>query len=516
MGPTIAATVFGAIGVIAAFVMRPQFVDRALAFRAALFWLLTTPVMFLLPTQIAILITCAMLALVFTPKGMDNRAAYYLAALLAVPGSIEAPLPFPGLNYLFVLDAPKLAFFTILAPAFIFSPRPNAAKYAPLAGALFIIMTFAFSILDFRVTNLTSGLRAAFTTFLLFALPFKALIRLIRTRSDVERIFGILIFLALIFFFAALISQGTKWNFYSYATNRFGYSKFADFRYGFLRVSVTVNTVLAGYIMTLGLLSTEYYRARRDFGFIRAWLMRGMCITAAFFTFSRGAWLGMIVGFGTYFLFARMPRAMRAPIVGFGLLVGLPLAFNLAANGDLNSVDDFGSFEYRQELLRTSIAYIQMHPLFGDPNFRESGFFDHLIQGQGIIDVVNSYINIALRYGLIGLTLFIGAYGSSIVALLKIGDLLPKTRRSDLELQRAVLLGANAGYLAVIFTTSSVSLITHVGTVLIALSVAFVAAARAEHRASLTESAGQAGENGDRGRSARNRLAADAAGDLYG
>lgn len=512
MGPVIAATVFGAVGVIAAFLLRPRFVERALAIRIALFWLLTTPVMFLLPSQMWILIGCAPLLVFLTPKSIDDRAAFYLAALLAVPDAIAAPIPFPGLNYLIVLGFSMLAFLILLAPALVLRPKPYAAKFAPAAGGLLIVMTILFALLEFRVTNLTNGLRAGLELFLVYALPFMALIRLIRTRGDVERIFSTLVFIALIFFFAALISQATRWNFYTYVTNRFGFSEFADFRHGWLRVAVTLNTVLAGFIMTLGLLSVEYFRAQRVLGFLSAWMLRAMCVVTAFFTYSRGAWLSMAVAYATYFLFARMPRAVRAPIVLFGVFIALPLAGNIATTGDLNSIDEFGSFEYRQELLRTSLAYIRMHPIFGDPNFRESGFFDHLYQGQGIIDVVNTYINVALRYGLVGLAFFAGVFGASIAGLLKVGAFMPKRDRSDLEQQRAVLLAANAGYLAVIATTSAVSLVTHVGTLLIAVSVAFVAATRAE----ISQTAGATTPEGARAAPPSERNHADASGDLYG
>jgi len=482
LGPTIAATVFGAVGVIAAFFLRPRFVDRALAMRIAIFWLLTTPVMFLLPSQMAILIACAPLLVLLTPKNIDDRAAFYFAALLAVPDAIAAAVPFPGLNYLVVLDFSMLAFLILLAPAFVIRPKPQAAKFAPTAGALLILMTILFSILEFRSTNLTSGLRAGLEIFMLYALPFMALIRLIRTRDDVEKIFSTLVFIALIFFFAALISQATRWNFYTYVTNRFGFSEFADFRHGLLRVAVTLNTVLAGFIMTLGLLSVEYYRAQRILGFAVAWMLRGMCITAAFFTYSRGAWLSMMVAFVTFWVFSRMPRAVRPAFVMITVFAGIPTALYSIMTGDLSSVDEFGSFEYRRELLRASFIQIGEHPLLGDPYFLQSGNFDHLVQGQGIVDVVNYYIQIALKHGLLGLALFVGAFASCIAGLLKIGERLIEGDQRVLELQRAVLLGACVGYLVLIGTTSSVSLVAHVGTALLAFSTAFVAAARAEKR----------------------------------
>lgn len=508
MGPTIAATVFGAVGVIAAYLLRPRFVDMGIALRAAAFWLLTTPLMFALPSEITILIACSLLVAVLRPARAKDQAPFYIAALLAVPNAIRAALPFPGLNYLVVLTFAKIAAIIVLLPALVASPRPLAAKYAPAAGALVIVMTVVFSLLDFRVNNLTSGLRAAFDTFLFYALPFMALVRVLRTRESIERVFAMLVFIAMIFFFAGLISQGTKWNFYTYITNRFGYSEFADFRYGFLRVSATVNTVLAGYIMILGLLAVEYFRGVRSLGFVQGWMLRGMCVTTAFFTFSRGAWLGMIAAYATFLLFARMPRSSRPALIALGLIVGAPIAVIASSSGDFDSFDDFGTFGYRQELLRTSIAYIAMHPLFGDPLFRESGFFDHLYQGQGIIDVVNTYVNIALRYGLTGLTLFVGAFAAAVMGLLKLGEIVRRTNDRALELQRAVMLAAIAGYMTTIFTTSSTNVFVQIFTLVLALSVALTAAARAEATSSP--------DDGESPHAAPERDAVDTQGDLNG
>jgi O-antigen ligase len=42
-----------------------------------------------------------------------------------------------------------------------------------------------------------------------------------------------------------------------------------------------------------------------------------------------------------------------------------------------------------------------------------------LVQGQGIIDIVNAYLRIALDSGLIGLSLYLGAVGFAVLAALR-------------------------------------------------------------------------------------------------
>lgn len=62
---------------------------------------------------------------------------------------------------------------------------------------------------------------------------------------------------------------------------------------------------------------------------------------------------------------------------------------------------------------------IQRNPLFGSFDFRNTPEMQSMIQGEGIIDIVNTYINLALRVGLVGLTLFVGFFVSILFGLRK-------------------------------------------------------------------------------------------------
>ena len=62
---------------------------------------------------------------------------------------------------------------------------------------------------------------------------------------------------------------------------------------------------------------------------------------------------------------------------------------------------------YRQRLFDNAMIVIQRNPLLGSFDFRSTPEMQSMIQGQGIIDIVNTYIGMALQVGLIGLTLFV-------------------------------------------------------------------------------------------------------------
>ncbi len=481
MGPTIAATVYAAAVVVAAYFFRPRFVSSPAILRGALFWLASTPTLFLIANSMLGLIVCGIWLAVLTPKNLDDRAAYYVMGVAAVPLSIAAAVPFPGINYLMILDFAKIACVVVFLPIVILGKRPLARRHAPAAGALILLFAALCCVLEFRAANLTSGLRAAVDDILLYALPFMAILRLLSDRGQFEKVFTAFIFLAVIFFFSAVITQLTSWNYYTFLTERHGQSAFADYREGILRAGATVVPILVGYVMALGLISVEYFRSQKRGGALSAWLYRGMFLIAAIVTFSRGAWLAMAVAYATFFFFTKAPRSLRPAAIALGLLVGAPIAVTFVMTTDFSSIDEYGTFAYRRELLLASLVQIGEHPLFGDPDFLDSSNFAHLYTGMGLIDIVNYYLRISLERGLVGLGLYLAAFGVVIIGLLDLGKRMKgSTDLRAMELQRAVLLAAIAGYLAMAATISAVSLVEHFGILILALATAFLAAAHAE------------------------------------
>ena len=106
--------------------------------------------------------------------------------------------------------------------------------------------------------------------------------------------------------------------------------------------------------------------------------------------------------------------------------------------------------EYRQHLVETSWRLIQQNPLLGNPFVLLD--MEELRQGQGIIDVVNGYISVALFYGLIGLALYVGALA------LALGSAYRYLRRARTEADMdAVALGASliACMVATLFYTAA-------------------------------------------------------------
>jgi len=157
--------------------------------------------------------------------------------------------------------------------------------------------------------------------------------------------------------------------------------------------------------------------------------------------------------------------------LGLGMMVMLaPLVPQLATFVDLLPFIGRAESEnvlYRQRLIEVSLALIAQSPWFGVPGYLN--YMEDLRQGQGIIDIVNSYIAVALNTGLVGLSLFVGAFASVLWRLLGLRLRLgPSAEGSRVSVGMMATLLAS---MAVLATTSSIVAVVPLTYMLIGLGV---------------------------------------------
>jgi O-antigen ligase len=188
-------------------------------------------------------------------------------------------------------------------------------------------------------------------------------------------------------------------------------------RFGLLRIRSSMEGGL-GYFLVFCFGGLIALRRTRDVLGYPFWAAAAALLVALIFTGSRGAWivfaLMLIVTVG--FTVIRSPiRFMAATAAG---LVALPYVRDYF----LTTSDRFGSFDYRAQLLKSTIPMVFEKPLFGWDSMLAlfaTGRLEHLRQGQGIIDIVNSYLGEALFHGIPGLVLFTGSLVCSLWAVLR-------------------------------------------------------------------------------------------------
>ncbi len=191
-------------------------------------------------------------------------------------------------------------------------------------------------------------------------------------------------------------------------------------------------------------------------------------------TFSRGPVLALLVLFvGVTCL--RYMSARRFLVLAAVLAIALAASWNLglgdavvgAVNG-ITGADRQADFNviYRQQLLKTSLALIQQSPWFGVPDYMQ--YMQDLRQGDGIIDLVNTYLVIALNVGLCGLLLFLLPYA---IALWKLASGIAQAPE-ELRRESLAWLPLTVAILVVVFTVSPVSIIRAILIWVVALALA--------------------------------------------
>jgi O-antigen ligase len=226
-------------------------------------------------------------------------------------------------------------------------------------------------------------------------------------------------------------------------------------RSGLLRAQVSTGHALyLGYLMLFGIAIALYLRHHVAKGWWSGAVLLAM-VGGLVTSLSRGPMLAALLT--VFVLVAMGPKGgstVAKLAAGFAVTVGLAVIMPFGDElidflpfvGSVNAE----SVDYRTRLLDTALILIPQNLLFGDPFVLRQ--MEHLRQGQGIIDLVNGYILVALYFGMVGLTLFVGLL---VLATVQTGRAWVLARKTDLDLGLigASLFACMLGTVLYIFTT---------------------------------------------------------------
>ncbi|HUZ33516.1 MAG TPA: O-antigen ligase family protein [Xanthobacteraceae bacterium] len=389
-------------------------------------WLLLTIIGFLSPSF-------WWYALVATPMILwarrkdSNPIALYLFLLHVVP-PVSVNIPVIVINRLFDIDNYRLLSFCILIPiAWGLRHSRNRDRnvgframdrwliaYGAVQVALFVPPDLPHQVI--LHDSLTNALRRLFLFIVdVYVLYFSVSRSCANKRAivDAEASFCVsCVVMALVGFF----ETSRHWLLYSglaLSWNRHDLTFVLAYllRGASLRAQASAGHAIAlAYLLAIALGFWLYLRSRETFKpaklSVAAVLLLGLLAT-----YSRGPWLGAAL---IYMAFI----ALRRRVFSRSLLYGTILAFMFAAvmlsplgNTVINALPitswrSGADFIYRQRLAERTYELVRAHPWFGDQLAMLK--MEDLRQGQGIIDLVNTYAGIALLNGLVGLTLFLG------------------------------------------------------------------------------------------------------------
>lgn len=410
----------------------------------------------------------------------------YCLLLMAVPA---AYIDVPGLgliNYFFSLNQPRLLALLLLAPAaIVLSRQRGAARLGSVAADKYLLAFLLLAaVLQLRENNVTSSLRNGFYLLTDAFLPYYVASRAVQRVADFRQALAAYVMAASLMGLIALFETLRHWILYAAMTNalglHWGYSGYLG-RGGMLRALASVgHPIVLGYVMTVGLGFWFYLNTGRKLALRSAapMLLMGTGLLASL---SRGPWVGataMVLAFA--FTGRNGMRKVVQIAVGATGLLGLMAAAGMGQRV-LNLLPfigtvDKGNIDYRQRLIDNALTVIDRHFWFGSTNYMKSPEMQSMIQGEGIIDIVNSYIRIALDYGVVGLALFAGFFALIMWRLWRTQARLPldDERRT---LGRS-LLAVLVGIAVTITTVGSVVVVPHIYWLVGGLAVAWLEVVR--------------------------------------
>lgn len=387
----------------------PSMPRGAFAVRAQA-WLVLTVAAFVAPSFWFYAAVAAPVMLWATQRD-PNPAALYLVLLFAVPHA-EVPLPSVLVNELFDLSHPRLLALTLLAGT---AWRLHRQRAAPLGLGDWLVLGYIVLAVGLMVPHdsATHSLRRLFLFGVDNLVLFYVFSRIRPEAGALRDVLGAWVMSGLLLAPVGVFETLRTWLLYNGIGDQWDApSVFAYLLRGdLLRAQATT-----GHSLTLG------YWLAMAWGFFlmlqRDWPPRwlrlavgALLVAGMGAALSRGPWITAVLM--TLVFMVLNPRGAGAALKGVALVtVALVLALASPVGDSIICLLPFvgnvdaANVEYRQRLFETTLPLILANPIGGNPDVLSN--LESLRQGQGIIDLVNGYILVALYYGLGGLVLFAG------------------------------------------------------------------------------------------------------------
>ena len=416
---------------------------------------------------IFIIFTAAIIS--FTLPKETNRVALYFFVLLAIP-PIRAQITGLGvINHLFEIDYLRLLALVILLPTYLkIKAQQSIERFGRLLPDKLLLGYLVLQcLLLLQANSLTNTLRVGiFYGFIDIFLPYYIISRSLKTLPEFRDALISFVIPALVLsgiaFFEFLrywllyppleISLGISWGYGGYLA-----------REGSLRAQgSTGHPIVLGYVLAVAIGFSLFLKHSVP-DTTKWWLMLGLLAIGLIAALSRGPWVGTAFLLLAYI--ASGPSAMLhlskfaiLGVVAFLCLLATPFAEKIIRYLPFVGSVESETIDYRERLLENSIGILLQNPFFGAYDFIYSPAMQEMQQGQGIIDLVNSYLVIGLTSGLIGLGLFVGTFITVAVKISKVMKKLPD-RKSEQHALGQALLATLAGVMVIIFTVSSINVI---------------------------------------------------------
>jgi O-antigen ligase len=453
-------------------------------------WLGAMVIAFLIPNFFLAMVVLALYYVWASRKDPQPIGLYVmlLFAVTPVTRDLEGIGPINALFSINNLRLLSIAFLLPLAWRLFIAPKPKGPPpdLAPrLTDAAVLMFSGYLLLLYLPHESITQLMRRGLHLALDLVIPYFVVTRFLKTRADVKDALGAMLVIALWLAPVAIFEHFKGWLLWVTPTERWlGPGQLSQLYV--LRDSSVRAGVSSGHPLVLGHFLVVCFGMLAIFRpqFLRfrlacVWVLLAL---ALYSTLSRSPWVAAACVIVLMGLLSGKVIRFYAVTAVTGTLTTVALMFSPWADRLYNllpfvgEVDSF-NVDYRQQLFDTAIIMVRQKPLLGDVFVVEN--LEHLRQGQGIIDLVNVYAEIAMTYGLIGLGLFLLFLLSGMTYGLQ---LCWKKRKTDRELF-LMAGGACLGLTGSMITLSAISnfiTVPVIYTIIVALLVVMARLARAK------------------------------------
>lgn len=432
-------------------------------------------------------IVAAAVMLLLAAQREPNKLAMYFFLLFAVP-AIPAQITGMGIiQHFFSIDYLRLLSLVILFPAFVsLRNQPDTEPFGrPLPDKLLMAYLILQILLMLTVSSFTNMMRiGVFYAFIDIFLPYYVASRALKNLQVFrDAVMGFVI-AALLLSVIGVFEYTQHWLLYNSLDTVLGApwdmggylargAAGSDLR----AQGTTGQPIPFGYVMAVAIGFLLYLRKSAVKS--PAYVLGLALLTAGLFvSLSRGPWVGATAL--TMVFVATGP----SPLKGFaklGLLALLATPLFLATDSGHKVVEllpfigttSGENVAYRQRLAEISLQVIMQNPFFGAFDYFYSPAMQDLKQGQGIIDIVNTYLSVGLGNGLVGLSLFSGFFIAVAFGIFRGMRNLPD-RNDELYSLGQGLFATLLGILVTIATVSSITVIPVIYWSVAGLGVAYV------------------------------------------
>lgn len=446
-------------------------------------WFLNQLFAFLLPNIWVffgvLFVTCYFMV----PKTAQSKVYVYILLLGSLPMMHTIVPGFGVLNYLFKIDYARVLSLFLLLPAFLMLRGSRSLRlFANPVDKYVLLFIALITILDFRDDTFSNGLRFLFLHFLDFFLPYYVVSRAIQDMDSMNKFLSAFLISVGMLAVIAVFESVKHWHIYNHLVQHLiGVSSVTtrEVRGGLLRAAVTFMTPIGlGYVITIGFGLYLYMSSLIQNKSFKKIIPLGL-IVALICTVSRGPWVGFVFLYLVY-IFTGKEKLGQYAKLGVGLLIMLPF-FLMTSYGQtfIDLLPFVGTIraetvDYRSRLFEMASIVIQRNLFFGSTDYISTPEMQTMIQGEGIVDVVNTYLQVALEYGWVGLVLFSSIFLSLLWSIYKLSKPLYSQDQQLFQLGRA-LFSILCGTAITIYTVSSVDYIPSYYWVLFGLSSAYIA-----------------------------------------